>query len=265
MAIVYWIRKPEHTDLFTQGYIGVSSRTLEERIAEHVKVSGENHKKVYAIHKAIRSIGIDNLICSVVIIADEDYCYEVESKLRPTKKIGWNLAEGGSKPPSKLGFKHSDESKEKISKIWKGKTRSPESVKRSAESRTGFKHSEESLQKMSESQLGRKQSQETIDKRISKVKGQTRTEEQKKKFSDARLSKNPWEIKPANIETWKLADVYYSEWLEEKSPHKVARRLGLNHNSLAAMFRWFERGYTPLENEVWLNTFSNIRESINGS
>lgn len=255
MAIVYWIRRPEHSDMLSEGYIGVSSRTLEERVAEHVKVSNENHDKVYAVHKAIKSIGIENLVCSVLVIGEEGYCYEVESKLRPSERIGWNIAAGGSKPPSKLGFKHSEESKELISKIWKGKKRSRESVERSAESRRGFKHSEESLEKMREASTGRKQSAETVEKRVSKVRGQKRTEEQKKKFSDSRLSKNPWEIKPANIETWEKADFYYDQWLIEKSPFKVARQLGLKHKTLVAMFKWFERGYVPVENEYWLNTF----------
>lgn len=255
MAIVYWVRRPEHADMFSEGYIGVSSRTLEERIAEHVKVSNENHKKVYAIHKAIKSIGIENLVYSILVIGEESYCYEVEAKLRSRARIGWNITEGGSKPPSKVGFKHSEESKEKISKIWKGKKRTPESVARSVESRKGFRHSEESLEKMREASTGRKQSPETVEKRVSKVRGQKRTEEQKKKFSESRLSKNPWEIKPAKIETWEKADIYFEYWREEKSPYKVSRKLGLSHGALAAMFKWFERGYVPLENKIWLEVF----------
>lgn len=255
MAIVYWIRRPEHTDIFTQGYVGVSSRSLEDRIAEHIKTSKENGKRVYVVHKAIRSIGIENLTYSTVLVGEEDYCYDVERKLRPTRSIGWNLAEGGSKPPPKLGFEHSDESKEKISTIWKGKKRSSESVQRSAESRRGTKMPEHVRQKLLAANIGREQSQESIDKRVAKVTGQQRTDEQKLKMSAARLSKNPWEIKPANIETWKLADEYYTLWQEEKSPYKVARKLNVKHKTFAAMWRWFERGYIPLENEIWLRTF----------
>jgi len=262
MAIVYWIRKPEHSDMFTEGYIGVSSRSLDERVAEHIKVSGENHDKVYAVHKAIRSIGIENLVYSVVIIADEDYCYDVERKLRPTRNIGWNISEGGSKPPSKQGFKHSEESKEKISKIWKGKKRSPESIAKSAESRKGFKHTEESLDKMRAASTGRKYSTESIEKRVSKIRGREYSEEHRNKISKSRLSKNPWDIKPANIETWKIADIYYEYWLEEKSPYKIARMLGLKHKTLAAMWRWFDRGYIPLENTIWLETFKGEHNAL---
>ena len=265
MAIVYWIRRQEHTDIFTQGYVGVSSRSLEDRIAEHVKVSKENHKKVYAVHKAIKSIGIENLIYSVVLVAEEDYCYEVELKLRPMKRIGWNLSEGGNKPPSKLGFKHSEESKEKISRIWKDKKRTPESVAKSVESRVGFKHSEESKEKMRVASTGKPQSAETVEKRVAHLRGRSYSDEHKNKISEARLSKNPWEIKPAKIETWEKADVYYEEWLDEKSPFKVERRLGLKPKNLVAMFKWFERGYVPLENEIWLQTFKMYGEHVDGS
>ena len=52
MAIVYWIRRPEHTDIFSEGYVGVTSRSLEERIADHVKVArklGLKHKTLAAM------------------------------------------------------------------------------------------------------------------------------------------------------------------------------------------------------------------------
>ena len=121
---------------------------------------------------------------------------------------------------------------------------------------------QEVVDRLAEQRRGTKQSQETIDKRISKVRGQTRTEEEKKKFSEIRLSKNPWEIKPAKIETWQKADIYYEVWLEQKSPYSAARSLGLTHGSLAAMWKWFERGYVPFENEIWLKTFKEeIKEA----
>lgn len=255
MAIIYWIRRPEHTDIFKEGYVGVTARDLEDRIADHVRASNGNGKSAYAVHRAIKSIGIDNLVYSTVLIAEEDYCYDVEHKLRPQKRIGWNIAEDGSKPPSRKGVKLPQEEKDRISKIWKGKKRSPESVQKSVQSRKGFKHSEESIEKMRQASTGVKQSQETIDKRLAKVTGQTRTEEQRKTMSEARLSKNPWEVSTTNIDLWSNADSYYEMWIDEKSPYKVSRKLKLTHKALEAMFRRFESGYIPLENEVWLETF----------
>ena len=90
---IYWIHHKDHTDMFSQGYIGVS-KNVEERFKRHSKHSENQHLK-----NAIRVYGWDNLVKKIILIAENDYCYEMELKLRPTKQIGWNIAEGGAKPP----------------------------------------------------------------------------------------------------------------------------------------------------------------------
>ena len=45
MAEVYWIRKEDHIDVFTQGYVGVTSKTAQERFKEHVKVANSKASK----------------------------------------------------------------------------------------------------------------------------------------------------------------------------------------------------------------------------
>lgn len=92
---VYWIREKSHTDITSQGYIGVSGQ-VEERFKSHKKMwSGTNiHLK-----NAIKKYGWDNLEKEVLLIAKKDYCLEIEKKLRPFDKIGWNLTIGGGYPP----------------------------------------------------------------------------------------------------------------------------------------------------------------------
>ena len=48
---------------------------------------------------AVNKYGWDNLIKQVILVADEEYCYDIESKLRPSESIGWNINVGGTKPP----------------------------------------------------------------------------------------------------------------------------------------------------------------------
>lgn len=92
---VYWIREQSHTDLMTQGYIGVSGN-VEQRFASHKGMwSGTNTH----LRRAIKKYGWDNLIKSVLLIAEKDYCLDIERKLRPADKIGWNLTVGGGFPP----------------------------------------------------------------------------------------------------------------------------------------------------------------------
>lgn len=90
---IYWIHHKDHTDMFSQGYVGVS-KNIEARWFRHSRYSDNQHLK-----SAIKKYGWDNLIKEVVLIGEETYCYELETKIRPTKQIGWNIAEGGAKPP----------------------------------------------------------------------------------------------------------------------------------------------------------------------
>ena len=90
---LYWIRHKDHTDMFSQGYIGVSKNT-EARFKRHSKYSDNQHLKA-----AIKKYGWDSLIKEIILIGEERYCYNLELKIRPTKQIGWNIAEGGAKPP----------------------------------------------------------------------------------------------------------------------------------------------------------------------
>lgn len=91
---LYWIHHKDHTDMFSQGYIGVSKNT-EARWVRHSKYSDNPHLKA-----AIKKYGWNNLIKEVVLLGEEKYCYDLEAKIRPTKQIGWNIAEGGAKPPT---------------------------------------------------------------------------------------------------------------------------------------------------------------------
>jgi predicted GIY-YIG superfamily endonuclease/ribosomal protein L37AE/L43A len=90
---VYWIRTQDHSDIFSQGYVGVTKH-FDQRMKQH----NWNHPNPYFAN-AIAKYGWDNLVKSVVLVADEDYCLDIEQKLRPAKEIGWNIVPGGGKPP----------------------------------------------------------------------------------------------------------------------------------------------------------------------
>ena len=92
-SAVYWIHHPSHTDMFTQGYIGITKH-FERRMHEH-KIRCSNPHMKYAINK----YGWDNLIKEIIVIADEAYCLMLETILRNANAIGWNIVKGGGKPP----------------------------------------------------------------------------------------------------------------------------------------------------------------------
>jgi hypothetical protein len=96
---VYWIHSKDHSDMFSEGYIGVSNNANHRWIYGHKWAVKNNRHENPRFMNAINKHGWDNLIKEVILIADSDYCYDVEQKLRPSEKIGWNLAVGGGKPP----------------------------------------------------------------------------------------------------------------------------------------------------------------------
>jgi hypothetical protein len=115
-AIVYWIHLEEHTDIFTEGYVGVSTN-YRERWKTHKYYLKRNKHENSHFQNAYNLYGLKNLIFDTVLIGTEDYCYEVERKLRPEKRIGWNIEPGGNRPPITTDYKHSKETKNKISII----------------------------------------------------------------------------------------------------------------------------------------------------
>lgn len=97
VAYVYWIHLPTHTDMMTQGYIGITSKTVEVRYKQHLAAStvgGDNR----VINKAIRKYG-DALIVTTLLVGTAEYCAEVEGLLRPAPGIGYNMIPGGAFNP----------------------------------------------------------------------------------------------------------------------------------------------------------------------
>ena len=159
MAQVYWIHLPEHTDITTQGYVGVSTNAIK-RIQNHFQLLEQNQHN--NIHLSRAYIKYDKLIKDILLEAEESYCYEIENRLRPNYNIGWNIAPGGDKPPpSKKGrgkgrklseehrqkiikttyfnvFNKSEERKILTSKTMKGRPKSEEQKRKQSEKMTGL-------------------------------------------------------------------------------------------------------------------------------
>jgi predicted GIY-YIG superfamily endonuclease len=109
---VYWIHHPEHTDMFSQGYIGVS-KDVTKRWNKHRKHQENKH-----FANAVELYGWDFLVKKQILIAEENYCLDIEQKLRSTKNVGWNIAVGGGKPPVNRwnkGLSMSEETRQKVS------------------------------------------------------------------------------------------------------------------------------------------------------
>ena len=87
METLYWIHEPEHTDPYTEGYIGVTNR-LEHRILIHRKVNPD----FFTPNTIIDTLhSYDNM----------KECNEKERDYRPTINIGYNKDAGGGRREDK--------------------------------------------------------------------------------------------------------------------------------------------------------------------
>lgn len=102
-SVVYWIHKPEHTDITKQGYVGITHNMVRDRWIAHKSASRrKTDQNCKVVNNAIRKH--PNLIYEVVLVADtREYCERIEGLLRPTNNIGWNIARGGMPVDTMMG------------------------------------------------------------------------------------------------------------------------------------------------------------------
>lgn len=89
--VVYWIHLKEHTDIATEGYVGVSIN-FKERMYRHLKITA---KLDCHFGNVINKHGWDNLIKEIIFEGTKEECYAKEKELRSSFQIGWNEAIGG--------------------------------------------------------------------------------------------------------------------------------------------------------------------------
>jgi hypothetical protein len=171
-AFVYWLHRPEHTDPFTEGYIGVSTN-LTNRLEYHYCTAKKGTHTNSHISRAFKKYG--EAIHSVILEAPEDYCYEIEAKLRPSKRIGWNIAEGGHRGPDATGRVMSEEFRQDVSKRMKNVPKT-----------------EEHKRNISLAHKGKKKSPEHIENRRKAITGKPQTEKQILANKAARVDRKWW-------------------------------------------------------------------------
>ena len=157
---VYWIKAPHHSDMFSEGYIGVSKKAENRWKYGHLWAFKQSRHNNPILVNAINKYGWDNLVKQVVLVADEQYCYDIENKLRPSEKIGWNINVGGTKPPV---TKYRGE--DYVSPL-KGVSRPTPWRIGVAPANKGKKASDETRAKLSAKRKGTKQTPEQIAKRV---------------------------------------------------------------------------------------------------
>lgn len=146
---VYWIHLLKHSNILTEGYVGVTKNT-KRRFGQHKSNTYNQDIKRYC----------DDAVFTVILCGSLEYCYEIEEKLRPSAFIGWNIVPGGRHSAGHTGKKHSPEA---LAKMRTKRTKKHPSRTEQAKFKTtigrAFSHARNGGQKRW------KNSQETIFKR----------------------------------------------------------------------------------------------------
>lgn len=220
MSCVYWIRKKDFKDVFSEGYVGVTSKTAEERFDRHYQGKKSFKGKLY---NTLNKYPKDDFIVETICISDSEYCYWLENQLRPIKNLGWNIAIGGSKPPSPENRVWSEKSRQKLSDSLKGKT---SEARKQATKKLGIKRK------------GLPKSKSSVDK-----------------YNNFLNRVGPWKYPSANTDFWSQADTYYSEYLSGKNAWSVSKLCGVGYDQLKTIFKYFSNGWIPMEDARWVEYF----------
>jgi len=127
MYYIYWVKKKDHSDILSEGYIGYSNNP-KRRFEEHKILNS-------VVGNNIRKYGNDIELVVLYKFKTSEQALKKEKELRPKARIGWNISQGGQCPPD---IKDDISIKQKISNTLKQKGYSPYCEKT---------HSKESIEK----------------------------------------------------------------------------------------------------------------------
>jgi predicted GIY-YIG superfamily endonuclease len=137
MEYVYWIKRKEFNDPYTEGYIGISNNPIKRFVNHKTRNDNPHLKRALEIYNDIEIIILHECNTREEVVA-------LEKLYRPDKHQGWNIIPGGDTPPRN----HlTDDVRAKISNTLKSKNTCPYNENT---------HSPEAIEKRKKSMVGRK-------------------------------------------------------------------------------------------------------------
>ena len=220
---VYWIHRPHHTDIFTEGYVGITSNSLHDRFNAHKYVARKGANTIIA--KAINKY--EDLVCEKILIGSIEYCLDLENKLRPSPCIGYNIRVGGA--ATRWGEPSSPETSQKISQAIKlAYINDPTLVDRCGKKNKGRKHSAETKEKL---KLRKKQ--------------------------------EAWLNGAASHEVWLQAKTVYDYVNEHRCGHvKVAIHFGRELWTFESVVKKIKNGWNPYTCQEWQEFYDKNTKEI---
>ena len=136
MEYVYWIHRKDHTDPYTEGYIGISNNPAS-RFSSHRRAKVNPH-----LRKAMELY--DDIVFDIIHeFNTREEARLMEEHYRPEAGIGYNINKGGDDPPrehlqqEEIKRKISDTHKKRGTNPYSTNTHSPEAISKRRESMKG--------------------------------------------------------------------------------------------------------------------------------
>lgn len=261
MAFVYWIRHPTHTDMFTQGYIGVTTKTVSQRWANHKVAAKCESKQHLPVYKAMRKYGAE-LIVDTVLEAEEDYVMDLERKTRPAPCIGWNVAVGGQ--ATGLGRVQSQEERAKRALSSTGRVHTEKSKAKMSAASAGVPKSPAHQEKCRIAALGKSRPKAASDACAAKLRGRVKiTEDGRKRLSEAKKALKKWEHSQANSEVWRRADEAFDFKVTAAkfSQRRLAKHFQVRDSQVSSLYEELKAGWIPSEDSAYRIWLTNFKES----
>lgn len=212
MHHLYWVHLSEHSDPFTEGYIGISTQPqirFRQHTTDIAKRSGSRILRQY-----VDENGIDDLHHTILSsFNSKEEARNEEKRYRPKTNIGWNIWVGGGVSPDCTGRIDSEETK-------KQRTESIIKTKSSRSYTSPFK-----------GQTNR-HNQETRNLIGSYHKGKSISQEHRKAISEKLSGRKSPKAKPINIKDIETNKVYNFECVLEAS-----KEMRINYSALRSAFR----------------------------
>ena len=221
MAFVYWIHLKDHSDILSEGYVGITTKSVKRRFSEHLtrarmrlKSKREFDKSRSIIGHALLKYGENEIVVDTICECDINYALYMERKLRPAPLIGWNILTGGGETVGRLGLPQTYKQKNAVSKAMKGRPPCSEALRKAAEANSSRQRSEDELAKR----------------------------------SDAMMSKHLLDMPTTNLDVLSRVNDIYPLYLKGLRMLRVSKALCMPYGvGLRALFNRFSGGYNPLE------------------
>lgn len=215
MAFVYWIKLDTHTDILSEGYVGITTKTVKRRYLAHLRdsIKPTSFKGRCVVHSAISKYK-ERIQVITVCECSKEYASYLENKLRPREQIGWNIAIGGEYM-SMLGRSQTEHQKSVVRELQSGVIRDPDLICKIAE--------------------------------INKTR--LRSEDEIRKRSEAISSKHLLDLHSTNLDVLSRVNDIYLCFKDGLGQRLIAKNLDIPIRGMTALFNKFNAGYNPTQDQ----------------